>query len=71
MKKKISSKRYSFKGWNIKKWILGSKRFIVGLLGFLLVKGAEVNPNFAATIAILGISADRLYALIEYYIKEK
>jgi hypothetical protein len=67
----MSKTNYSFDGWNVTKWILGAKRAVIAIIAILITKGTEMSPDVAFIVATTGITADRLFAIIEYYIKKQ
>ena len=66
MKAKVSPAR-SFEGWSLKEFLLGLKRPVVMLAGIALGYFAGY-PEWAWVVS--GLSAERLWGLIEFWIKK-
>jgi hypothetical protein len=67
-KTEIVSPKFSFKGWDFVEFLKGRKKLIVTIVG--AVAGWVITQNPEMT-AIAGISTELIYAIIEYFIKEK
>lgn len=66
--KKDGSPKYSFKNWDILKFIVGRKKTLVTLvgagLGYLLTNQADIAFYSAGIV-------ESVFAIVEYYIKKK
>lgn len=59
--------KYTLKGWDIKKFIVGRKKLIVTMVG--AIAGWVITQNPALT-AIIATGTELIYAVLEYYVKE-
>lgn len=67
MSKQETSEKYSMKGWDLLTFLKGRKKLLVTGIGGLVGYITTQNPAFTALAAA---SAELLYALIDYYLKE-
>ncbi|MFA6462391.1 MAG: hypothetical protein WCV90_09085 [Candidatus Woesearchaeota archaeon] len=65
-KAKITEK-FSFKGWNFLTFLKGRKKLLVAAIGAGVTYAITQN---AALAGVLGASAELLYAVLDYYLKE-
>ena len=59
----MKSKRFTFKGFNWKKLLLGAKRPAIATIATLIALIA-VKPQWAW---VAGLSAERIWATVEFY----
>ena len=67
-KKKVSSPKLSFKGWNLWKFIKGRRKLIVAAVGYAVGWVTTQHPVYAGIVAG---GAELVYALMDYFIPEK
>jgi hypothetical protein len=65
--KKIFSEKFTFNGWDIKQFLKGRKRLLVTLIGAIAGYVATQDPLLSG---ITGASAEMLYSIIDYYLKD-
>lgn len=70
MAKKKLSPKYSFKGFSIKRLIIGQKKSLIAVLGIILSNIGNMSPTYALWISSLGITATGIYSIIEFYCSE-
>jgi hypothetical protein len=63
----VENEKYSLKGWNFLDFLKGRKKLLITAVGAVVGYVATANPAMAA---IAGCSAELLYAVFDYYIKE-
>jgi len=63
----MKTKKFSFKGWNLKSFLKGRKKLLVAITGALAGYIATQDPTLAALTAA---GADFIYAAVTYYLKE-
>jgi hypothetical protein len=62
-----ASEKYTFKGWSIIQFLKGRKKLLVTAVGAVVGYIATADPALAG---IAGCSAELLYSVFDYYIKE-
>ena len=67
-KEKVVKTAFSVQGWDIVEFIKGRKKLIVTLVG--MVGGWLITGNPALT-AIVGAATELVYAVLEYFVKER
>ena len=63
----MTTKKNSFKGWDWKRLILGLKRPIIVLIGC----GLSSLIGYPQWAWLSGVSAERIWMTVEYYLKGK
>jgi len=63
----MKTKKFSLKGWNLRAFFKGRKKLLVMGIGSLVGYIATQDPALAG---LAGASAELLYAIFDYYIKE-
>jgi hypothetical protein len=61
------SEKWTFKGWDWKKFVTGRKRLLVTLVGAITTYVATQNP---ALSGIVGAASELAFAVFEYAAKE-
>jgi len=61
------SKSWSFKDWNLKKFLFGRKKMIIAVVGGIAGWVITQDPALAGIVAG---GSDLVYGLIEYYLKD-
>jgi len=59
--------RFNFKGWSLKKFLLGKKHMLITIIGAVLGYLATSNPSLSVVIAAVG---DIIYSIVDYYVQE-
>ena len=59
--------RFSFKGWNWRKFLFGRKHMIITIIAGLLGYIATQNPALTAVTAAIG---EAIYSILDYYTQE-
>jgi len=63
----MANEKFTFKGWSFVEFLKGRKRLLVTAVGAVVT---FITTQNAAYAGIAGASAELLYALFDYYIKE-
>ena len=60
------TKKYSFKGWNIKEFLKGRKKLVVAVLGYA---GGWIVTKDPALAGVVAAGSELIVACLEYYVK--
>ena len=63
----MKTNKFSFKGWEIKKFLQGRKKLLVAGIGALVGYIITQDPAFSG---LAGAGAELLYAALDFYLKE-
>ena len=64
----VEKSSYSFKGWNLGSFAKGRKKLLVTLVGAV---AAFLVTNRPEAAIIVGSVSELVFALIDYYVKER
>jgi len=67
-KKMVEKTSFSFKGWNLARFIKGRKKLLITIVGAI---STFLITNDPVLSGVVGGVTELIYAIIEYYVKEE